>query len=966
MDKKRREAYINLINQLLTSPNGEEVKILQTNQELVDEGLLEIMELCAQKLAKNDDQNAQNAANFLRHLRSQLAELLEISESSPSTHYSSAEYLNFLMEVLRATAESKGDSKVVYPLLQQNLDKLDDNFADILRNWATAKFSEVEVDVAESIALCVGHFSNCIKQFPLGSKAKNMEISIVGYEVVLKFFTYKSHREIWAMTQNNLGGAYRNRIRGDKAQNIEAAIAAYQQALLVRTKTDFPINWANIQYNLGNAYRDRRRGDKAENIEAAIAAYQQALLVRTQTDFPIDWARTQNNLGNAYNDRIRGDKAQNIESAIAALQQALLVSTQTDFPIDWARTQNNLGIAYSDRIRGDKAENLESAITAFQQALQVRTLKANLIDHLQTTNNLGNLYFDNQNWQLAADNYEKAIAAVELSRSWATTDKRRQEIIAEAISVYQNLVQTYINLEQWDKAIETAERSKARTLVELLVKRELYPKGNIPQEIIPELDRLRRNIPSLERQLQIVIEQRSAKSGKSEVQEQQPLETSQKHLQQELQKSRQELDEVLNQIKDIDPSFTLTERVEPIPFRDIQNLLEQDTAIIEWYITGDKILTFIITANSHYPIVEQSSAEDLETLTNWTNNYLEGYFEEKEQWINDLAPNLKDLAKILNIDRFLTQINNIFEKQKIKCNRLLLIPHRFLHLLPLHMMPLENGELVIERFNRGVSYAPSSQILQLTQKQKRPHFSQLFAVQNPTEDLIYADLEVESIRHDFNSSQVLIRKDASETKVKTNPHFQSSHCSHFSCHGNFNFGLAYASGLSLAKDDSQEDSQLTLAEIFGLNLGQCRLVTLSACETGLTELNSDSDEYIGLPSGFIFAGSPSVVCSLWAVDQVSTAFLLIKFYQNLKSYPELGEGTVGIALKAAQMWLKNLTRKEGEEFLEKILPYIDIIYEGKPEKRKTKFINGAKKRINSQPHPFSSPFYWAAFTAVGF
>ena len=105
---------------------------------------------------------------------------------------------------------------------------------------------------------------------------------------------------------------------------------------------------------------------------------------------------------------------------------------------------------------------------------------------------------------------------------------------------------------------------------------------------------------------------------------------------------------------------------------------------------------------------------------------------------------------------------------------------------------------------------------------------------------------------------------------------------------------------------------------------------------------------------------------MWEVDQVSTAFLLIKFYQNLKSYPELGEGTVGIALKAAQMWLKNLTRKEGEEFLEKILPYIDIIYEGKPKILKELFVDGAKELINSQPHPFNSPFYWAAFTAVGF
>ena len=148
--------------------------------------------------------------------------------------------LDFLVQVLRVTEESKGDSKVIYPFLQQNLDKLDDNFADILRNWATAtfsevellnwataKFSEVEADVAESIALCIGQFSNCIKEFPLGSKANNMEISIAGYEVVLKVFAYKSHREIWATIQNNLGAAYRDRIRGDKAENIEAAIAAY-------------------------------------------------------------------------------------------------------------------------------------------------------------------------------------------------------------------------------------------------------------------------------------------------------------------------------------------------------------------------------------------------------------------------------------------------------------------------------------------------------------------------------------------------------------------------------------------------------------------------------------------------------------------------------------------------------------------------------------------------------------------
>ena len=58
---------------------------------------------------------------------------------------------------------------------------------------------------------------------------------------------------------------------------------------------------------------------------------------------------------------------------------------------------------------------------------------------------------------------------------------------------------------------------------------------------------------------------------------------------------------------------------------------------------------------------------------------------------------------------------------------------------------------------------------------------------------------------------------------------------------------------------------LTLREIFAeLKLPQCSLVTLSACETGLTNSTAMTDEYIGLPSGFLYAGSMNVVSSLWA------------------------------------------------------------------------------------------------------
>ncbi len=85
-----------------------------------------------------------------------------VLETGHSNNYLQQDTLDFILEVLQATVESMGDSKVVYPLLQQNLDKLDNNFADILRNWATAKFSEVQADVAEYIAKCIGEFNNLI------------------------------------------------------------------------------------------------------------------------------------------------------------------------------------------------------------------------------------------------------------------------------------------------------------------------------------------------------------------------------------------------------------------------------------------------------------------------------------------------------------------------------------------------------------------------------------------------------------------------------------------------------------------------------------------------------------------------------------------------------------------------------------------------------------------------------------
>ncbi|NER31656.1 MAG: CHAT domain-containing protein, partial [Symploca sp. SIO1C4] len=504
--------------------------------------------------------------------------------------------------------------------------------------------------------------------------------------------------------------------------------------------------------------------------------------------------------------------------------------------------------------------------------------------------------------------------------------------------------------------------SKTRNLVELLANRDLYPKGDIPQEIIFQLDRLRRSIPSLERQLQVVIERLSTTTSRQEQAQQHLLEESQRQLQQELQSSRQQLDEVLDLIKPIDSSFSLTQRVEQIAFGDIQSLMEDRTAAIEWYLTEDKILTFILTANSLHPLVEQASVRELEALGDWSNDYFRVYLQkEEEQWKTNLPSNLEKLAEILNIDRILARIDDIFDKQGEKCDQLILIPHRILHLFPLHAMPSANGDLLLERFPRGLSYAPSIQLLQLSQTWNRPSLKHFFSVKNPTEDLSFADIEVNAIRRYFHPNDDVIEKQAASKTALTQERLAQTNVAHFSCHGYFNFETPRQSALVLAGGKSRDarsinlEKCLTLGDIFALDLGQCRLTTLSACETGLTDFNSLGDEYIGLPSGFLYAGSPSVVSSLWTVDDLSTAFLTIQFYKNLQDtqqYP-----SVAIALNQAQLWLRNLTKKELETWITQsqlnLAPAVKMS------------LNRRLKKMSDDAQPFESPFHWAAFCAIG-
>jgi CHAT domain-containing protein len=130
--------------------------------------------------------------------------------------------------------------------------------------------------------------------------------------------------------------------------------------------------------------------------------------------------------------------------------------------------------------------------------------------------------------------------------------------------------------------------------------------------------------------------------------------------------------------------------------------------------------------------------------------------------------------------------------------------------------------------------------------------------------------------------------DAAAGAMRTNPLLRS--------------GLAFA-GANLTRD-GRGDGILTALEASGLDLWGTKLVTLSACDTGVGEIRNGEGVY-GLRRAFVLAGAESLVMSLWPVSDYIARDTMVAYYGALRA--GLGRGD---ALRAAKLsFLKRPTRR---------------------------------------------------------
>jgi CHAT domain-containing protein len=263
------------------------------------------------------------------------------------------------------------------------------------------------------------------------------------------------------------------------------------------------------------------------------------------------------------------------------------------------------------------------------------------------------------------------------------------------------------------------------------------------------------------------------------------------------------------------------------------------------------------------------------------------------------------------------------------------------------------------------------------------------------EELEYAEDEVEYTRQIAETASVgpvccLTGKDV--TKKRVIPALERAWLAHLAMHGQYVPNTPRQSKLILAREEdtneeptstTREESAytITLEECLNgqINLGNMRLLVLSACETSIIDIVQASDETISLATGFLQAGAAGVIASLWPVDDEATYLLMSRFMQ-LYLNPQPKQRSPAWCLAEAQRWLRE---EATNEILSTYNPAKDVsrthlrlramglskirsisLTRGKTLEI-SRFMADAEKDIAPDILPYKDPYYWAGFVVTG-
>jgi CHAT domain-containing protein/predicted negative regulator of RcsB-dependent stress response len=784
------------------------------------------------------------------------------------------------------------------------------------------------------------------------SEIGDLSYALENFQTVLTFCQKTGDSYLEAFVLNNIGKIY------DTWADTETARDNYNKALALFRELKDAGGEALVLENLGMVYAG------LSDAQQALGYFNDALKIRQQLNEPRGLAVARNNIGFAQmllgNDlealkqldlsltfshasRNRPFEAYTLvnigmayvslgepQQALEQYQQALSIQKELEDQRGQAITLDKIGQAYALLSQSSKA--LEN----YGQALQRWVAVGDRQGQALSLYGVARVERDRQNLQKARDRIEEAIGIVESLRSKMTGHQLRmtyfsakQDYYALDIDVRMCLYEQTHSEADMEAALSASERARARNLLDLLTEAN----ADISARAVPQFaGRSRQLEQEINALAQSLLRLRNLKRTEDA-----------SAVEDRLGKLISEYDDLQGKIRAASASYAELKQPQPLSPREIQQLLDDDTLLLEYALGEERSYLWAVTRAGVASYLLPGRAE-IEKVA--------GQFRETLAAYEPPKPGLSTLEYLTR----LRKANIQYPQQALELSRMVLGPvstqlggkrlvivaDGALQYIPFEAIPVPNATdrsqgatstsgndpLILKH---EVVYQPSASTLALLRGARRQKAPKTVAVladpvfDSKDERLLAAlrglntvaapgsktgelrrawrdvgdvstggvDLRLERLRYSASEANAIVALAAPGSWMKAvdfkasratalSPDLKQFNIVHFATHSILDDKHPELSGivLSMVNERGQpEDGFLRLRDIYNLNL-PVDLVVLSACRTGIGK-QVRGEGLIGLTRGFMYAGAGRVVASLWKVDDEATAELMKRFYRYM-------------------------------------------------------------------------------------
>lgn len=731
----------------------------------------------------------------------------------------------------------------------------------------------------------------------------------------LRIFSAIGHRNGEAAALNGIGYLYD--ILGDRTP----ALKCYTRALKLFEAIDNP-HYAAV--TLG--YVARVYFEKREN-EPALEFFNRKLLMsRVVKDRRME-SYTLKDIGN-----VLSVKNQN-QAALDKYRQALSLSQSVKDRRGAAYILLSIGEVY------EKSGNSTLALSNYEEALSLMQAVADRRGEAQMLMRLAGPKRDLQRFAEARADIEKSLELIEKLRTKVLSPALRISYLETVYTHYEFYVDLLMRMDERDRsggyatlALEANEHARARTLLENLI----AARTDIRQGVDPKL----------------LEEERQIQQRLNEKADQQTRLLSSRTQPEREAAIRQEVDSLLSQYKEIEstvrdrsPKYAALTQPRPLDLASIQQELDEDTILLEYALGNGRSYGWAVTKHSSESFNLPPRAE----INRSAKVLYDALAQPAAARIDDYRTAANELSKAL-----LEPVAHLLPGK-----RLVIVADGILQYIPFTALPepgVKEGNLRVPLIvNHEIVTVPSISTLAVLRKELQgrlvasktlaviadPVFEKddprvrssrlqartqapgtvaalrgaeteqpLVQVELDNKPLVFERLpfsleEAETILNLARDKETMraVGFDAN-LKAALDPSIQNYRIIHFATHALLNNSQPELSGIVLSLVDPSgryQNGFLRLNEIYNLNLA-AELVVLSACQTALGQ-ETRGEGLIGLTRGFMYAGVPRVVATLWRINDRAAAEFMNHFYEAMLKRHE----SPSKALRTAQikMWEAN-------------------------------------------------------------